>query len=286
MNYYHVDVFSSKAMHGNGLTVVFPDRQLSSNEMLSIAREFRQFETIFVFKKNIDGAFPVRIFTVDEELEFAGHPVVGAGAVLHHLFYTLQNSAEIHLDISGRTVTLESNFFNGQYSAEMNQGTPKFMGRIDQSHYERIASAVNLKPDDLDETIPIEVVSTGLPYLLLPLKKGISQAKISINEFESFLAQFGAKFIYVFDVKTLECRTWDNYGITEDVATGSAAGPLCAYLVEHGLAQRNQIINIHQGKFTGRPSIIQGWVSQKADTEEVFIRGDVSFFASGELNHF
>ena len=82
---------------------------------------------------------------------------------------------------------------------------------------------------------------------------------------------------------TLECRTWDNNGIVEDIATGSAAGPLCAYLVKHGLKKSNEIINIHQGKFINRPSIIQGWTAQISGNTEIFIRGNVSFFASGNL---
>jgi len=97
------------------------------------------------------------------------------------------------------------------------------------------------------------------------------------------LSKLEAKFVYVFDPKTLECRTWDNRGMVEDIATGSAAGPLCAYLVKNGYKKVNEIINIHQGKFVNRPSIIQGWVSQASTSQDVFIRGNVAFFASGEI---
>ncbi len=280
MKYFHVDVFSDKPLSGNGLTVVFPENPLSAEQMLSIAREFRQFETIFIFEKDANGAYPVRIFTMDEELMFAGHPIVGAGAVLHRLFHPLENAIDICLDLSGRTVMVSSSVRNRAYSVTMNQGIPKFIRQVEKSHHGDIAKALGLDFGDIHETWPVEVVSTGLPYLLVPLKQGISRARISTSGFESFLSRFGAKFVYVFDAVSLECRTWDNQGTTEDVATGSAAGPLCAYLVNNGFAKRNEIISIHQGRYVHRPSVIKTWTS---DTKEIFIQGDVAFFAAGEL---
>lgn len=283
MKYYHVDVFSLQPMSGNGLTVVFPDRALDLEELLSIAREFKQFETIFVYEKNEKGAFPVRIFTVDEELEFAGHPIIGACAVIHRIFFSSQNNIEISLDLSGRSLTAQSCCSGEIYNVTMNQGSPQFISEIERKHFNKIANAINVKERDIDDVLPVEVISTGLPYLLVPLKSGLAQAKINMEEFESFLAGFGAKFVYVFDSATLKCRTWDNSGVFEDVATGSAAGPLCAYVVKHGLKRCDEIINIHQGEFVHRPSIIQGWVTQTLNNAEVFIRGDVSFFAEGDL---
>ncbi len=281
MKYFHVDVFSSKAMKGNGLTVVFPDKQCRNDQLLSIAAEFRQFETVFVFGRNTDGSFPARIFTVEEELNFAGHPIVGLGAVLHSLYFASKESAEILIDLQGRGITVASKHMNGGYNVTMNQGAPQFLGQVEQSRYGEIARSLNLSERDLDAAYPIEVVSTGLPYLLVPLKSGLDRAKISICNFENFLGGFGAKFVYVFETQILECRTWDNFGAVEDAATGSAAGPLCAYLVEHGFAERNKAIEIHQGSFVQRPSVIQAWVSNR---DEVFISGDVAFFASGELS--
>lgn len=283
MKYYHVDVFSSKPMSGNGLTVVFPERLLNDEELLNIAREFKQFETIFVYKKNLDGSFPVRIFTVDEELEFAGHPIVGVCAVIHNLFFYSMENVEISLDLKGRSLTAKSCNSNKNYNVTMNQGSPQFIGEVEKKHYSKIANALNIDECNIDNTLPIEVISTGLPYLLVPVRNGLAQAKICKNQFESFLSGFNAKFVYIFDSATLECRTWDNNGTFEDVATGSAAGPLCAYLTKHRLKNFDEIIAIHQGKFVNRPSIIQGWVNKTSNNTEVFICGDVSFFAEGDL---
>lgn len=283
MNYYHVDVFSSEPMKGNGLTVVFPERELDDQMLLGIAQEYKQFETIFIYKKNSDGCFPVRIFTVDEELDFAGHPIIGAGAVIHKLFFPLEDEAEISFDLSGRKLTVTSSYSDRGYSITMNQGSPQYIGEIATSHYSKIAHALNVKEEQIDGALPVEVVSTGLPYLLVPLRDGIAQTKINICNFEAFLEEFGAKFVYVFDVETLECRTWDNFGTVEDVATGSAAGPLCAYLVKHKLKRSNEIIDIHQGKFVNRPSVIQSWMTEDSNESCIFIRGNVSLFAAGAL---
>jgi trans-2,3-dihydro-3-hydroxyanthranilate isomerase len=167
---------------------------------------------------------------------------------------------------------------NGGYTETMDQGAARFMGAVDRRHAGAIAVSLGLFAEDIDTGLPLEVASTGLPYLLVPLKEGIGRAKISMDGFGDFLASFGAKFVYAFDPKTLECRTWDNESRVEDVATGSAAGPLCAYLVRCGVKKDGELIRLRQGGFAGRPSLIEGWV----DKGEVFIRGRVAFFAAGE----
>lgn len=283
MKYYHVNVFSSRPMSGNGLTIVFPERQISDYTLLEITREFKQFETIFIFRENEMGAFPVRIFTLGEELTFAGHPIIGAGAIIHHLKFSQHNTSQIKFDLSGRILNVESIYSQGLFNVTMNQGAPQFIKKVEKSYYCEIAKALGIRKSDIDAEFPIEVVSTGLPYLLVPVQDNLEKTSIRLEDFEGFLSRFGAKFVYVFDPKTLECRTWDNFGSVEDVATGSAAGPLCAYLVNNGFRKINEIIQIHQGKFVERPSIIQAWVTQVSTSQEVFIRGNVAFFASGEL---
>jgi predicted PhzF superfamily epimerase YddE/YHI9 len=121
-------------------------------------------------------------------------------------------------------------------------------------------------------------VSTGLPYLLVPLASGLERAHVASADLESYLSRFGAKFAYLFDTSTLECRTWDNSGRVEDVATGSAAGPLCAWLVKMGLRKSDETITLSQGRFTGRPSTITGRVCASG----IYVSGDVAIFAEGE----
>jgi PhzF family phenazine biosynthesis protein len=283
MNYYHVDVFSAKPLSGNGLTVIFPEGNLSNRTMLEITREFKQFESIFIFPPNTDGSFPVKIFTVDEELMFAGHPILGAGAVIHQRFFSDHQHMKITLELGKRQIEIQSDKKDNFYEVTMNQGEAAFLHEVENIYHDEIAKALHLTANDIDDHYPIETVSTGLPYLLVPLKSNISNSKIMHNDFEDFLSAFKAKFAYIFDTKNLECRTWDNVAHTEDVATGSSEGPLCAYLVKHKIKTHNEIINLHQGRFVSRPSIITGWVSKNENRENVFITGKVSFFAFGEI---
>jgi PhzF family phenazine biosynthesis protein len=283
MNYYHVDVFSQKPLSGNGLTVIFPDEKLSDEKMLEVTREFKQFESIFIFPPNTDGSFSAKIFTVDEELMFAGHPILGAGAVIHQRFFSDHQNMKIMLKVGKRQIEIQSEKKDDFYEVTMNQGEAAFLHEVEKIHHDEIAKALNLTTNDIDDHYLIETVSSGLPYLLVPLKSNISNSKITRDNFEDFLSAFKAKFVYVFDTTTLECRTWDNIAHTEDVATGSAAGPLCAYLVKHNIKTHNEIIDLHQGRFVNRPSIITGWVSKNENSENVFITGKVSFFACGEM---
>jgi PhzF family phenazine biosynthesis protein len=283
MNYYHVDVFSAKPMSGNGLTVVFPQESLSATQMLAITNEFKQFETIFIFPSDRDGVYPARIFTTGEELLFAGHPILGAGAVMHELLSPDINHMEVAFQLGERRIQVQSDKKDMSYQVTMNQGAAKFIRDIEKTHYAQIAAALHISTHDIDKEYPIEVVSTGLPYLLIPLRSNLCNSKITRKDFESFLSAFEAKFVYVFDTNTLECRTWDNAGTVEDVATGSAAGPLCAYLVRNKMKKPNEKIELHQGSFVNRPSVITGWVSQNEKDETIYITGEVSFFASGQI---
>lgn len=282
MKYFHVDVFSEKSLSGNGLTVVFPNKKIDHQTLLSITQEFKQFETIFIYP-SVEEQYPVRIFTVEEELNFAGHPILGAGAVIHKNFHTNKNSVNIDITAASRVIHLTSERRDDAFQVVMDQGEPQFIKTVSYEKYQVIAAVLNLDIQDFHEEYPIEIVSTGLPYMLIPLKKNLGKAKIVIPNFDEVLAQFGAKFVYLFDPKSLECRTWDNEGNVEDVATGSAAGPLCAYLVKNGFKQSGEVINIYQGKYVNRPSRIQGWVSEGKIGKKVFIRGEVAFFGAGEL---
>ncbi len=279
MKYYHVDVFSDKPLLGNGLTVVFVQSEIEDCILLKIAQELKQFETIFIFPKK-DEVFPVRVFTVQEELPFAGHPLLGATAVLHNVFYPGKIEVKIKIGLADRIVILYSIMSNKVFSVTMNQGRADFIKIIDKNEARNIAKYFNLESDDLDIEYPVEVVSTGLSYILLPLLKNMSNAKISKEGLENYIVKHQAKFVYLFDTKTLECRTWDNTGLYEDVATGSAAGTLIAYLVKNKYYKENHRIKISQGKYLGRNSTISGWVSNS----EVFIEGKIAFFSNGKIS--
>ena len=139
---------------------------------------------------------------------------------------------------------------------------------------------LNLEQEHVSAQYPLQVVSTGLPYLLVPVTAGLEQARIRTANYESQLAQIGAKFAYVFDVNTVEGRTWDNAGGVEDVATGSAAGPVGAYLYKHGRFAAHEGITLRQGRFVGRDSEIH---IRKAPTGNMLVSGDVRILVRGSL---
>ena len=279
MDYYQVDVFSDQVLAGNGLSVVFANRSLEAELMLKITQEFKQFETIFIFPP-INGQYPVRIFTVQEELYFAGHPIIGAAGLLHKLSAPDRMQLGIEILLGERTIKLDSENCGAFFKVTMNQGQAEHISTLPEAQKREIAPWFSLVQTEISPDYPLSVVSTGLPYLLVPLRNSLPKVKIVVPDLEKRLTGFGAKFCYFFDPETLECRTWDNTGIYEDVATGSAAGPLIAYLVANGIRNRNQEVILRQGRFLQRESLIAGHLTED---NEVLITGSVSLFSQGTI---
>jgi predicted PhzF superfamily epimerase YddE/YHI9 len=126
------------------------------------------------------------------------------------------------------------------------------------------------------------VVSTGLPYLIVPIIGNLEHARVVHPHFEALLATIEAKFVYVLDVDRREGRTWDNNGRVEDIATGSAAGPAAAYVVKHGLASRGESIVIAQGRFLDRRSELHA-VVRGTSKLGVSVGGQVCLVGNGAL---
>jgi trans-2,3-dihydro-3-hydroxyanthranilate isomerase len=195
---------------------------------------------------------------VDEELPFAGHPVLGAASVLHRTQAPHAEACSWTLRLPYGPVPVSTRKRNDHYLCEMNQGIPIFGHSIASAELLLpILQRLGLKGADTVGGIPAQVISTGLPYLIVPvLASALSRARINGTDLELLLGAVGAKFVLVFDVEGREARTWDNLGQVEDVATGSAAGPAAAYLLQHGMADTHSSIEILQGRFADRPSRI------------------------------
>ena len=277
--YAHVDVFTCRRLEGNGLAVVFcPEAFPAPVTMLEIAREFKQFETIFV-SDVADGAVEARIFTVDGELPFAGHPLLGAAAALHARLRPQEAEMPLLFRLCAKAVPTVSQRTPEGFHVRMRQGAPLFLEEVRRADYAMLAEAHNLTPADLDPRLPIEVVSTGLPYALIPVRGCLGRARITIRDLEERLAGYGASYSYLFDSETLEARTWDNLGLVEDSATGSAAGPLAAYLCRHGLLKEKQTVLIRQGRYANRPGELHAWM----EDGEAYVSGGVVSFARGSF---
>ncbi|MFC3109155.1 PhzF family phenazine biosynthesis protein [Undibacterium arcticum] len=277
-----VDVFAREPLSGNGLSVFLLDDELPTHAMQRITQEMRQFETIFLRRIEGTSRFNTRIFTMEEELPFAGHPVIGAAALLHSELFSMDDLAHLELVMPDRSIHATSRRQGVSYYAEMDQGVATVGPPIPAAKNGAFLKALNLSVADLASDLPLQVVSTGLPYLIVPIRSNLERARIVIPDFETLLATVGAKFVYVLDVGPLEGRTWDNDGRVEDIATGSAAGPTAAYLVTHKRASTGESIVLAQGRFLNRPSELHATVRGGSELS-VSVRGHVCFVGSGAL---
>ncbi|HYO03474.1 MAG TPA: PhzF family phenazine biosynthesis protein [Mycobacterium sp.] len=279
--YRHVDVFSQSPFGGNSLPV-FPDAgDLGAEQMLRITQEMRHFEAIFLQPAGRPGAVQTRIFDLFAELPFAGHPIIGAAAVLHDRSGT-GRAQRWQFQLPGKTVEVTTEVTAGGYAGLLDQGAPEFLGLPDDCA--QFAAAFNLTPHDLDPDLPIEVVSTGLRYLIVPVRPGaLARARISAD-ITDLLQGAGAQFAVLLDESAVEVRHWNNDGIIEDVATGSAAGTIGAYRLRHGLVRGGDTFILNQGQFTGRPSTLRVLPEGAANrVETVKVGGDVSFVGHGVI---
>jgi len=280
--FWLVDVFAREPLTGNGLSIFLLDEDLSSDAMQRITREMRQFETIFLTRTAQATTFNARIFTMEEELPFAGHPIIGAAALLHAEFFASSDAAPLEFVIQDRHIEVVSRRQGDSYVVEMDQGIAIVEPPIPAAKADAFLEALNISIADLAPDLPLQVISTGLPYLIVPIISNLDRARIVAADFADLLATVGARFVYVLDINRTEGRTWDNDGRVEDIATGSAAGPAATYLVAHKQASISERLVLSQGRFVNRPSEIFATV-QGGSGFGVSISGQVCFAGSGAL---
>ena len=167
--YWQLDVFAERPLAGNGVAV-FPDAsRLTPAAMQALTHELRQFESIFLLPDSEPQVQGARIFTLEEELPFAGHPILGAAALLHHLQDHQTTDAEWTLQLAAKSVRLLTRRQERGFYAQMDQGVAEFAAQLDPIQAQVIAEAFGLSGAQLDRRYPATVVSTGLPYLILPI---------------------------------------------------------------------------------------------------------------------
>lgn len=247
-----VDVFASEKLSGNGLTIFYDYEYLTNSQMHALTREMRQFESIFVSR--MKNGISARIFTLEEELDFAGHPLLGLALHLHEELGCHDNH-EWDVELNSGSVKLESSWKDGKFITSMHQGPPVFSKTLSNEESTTFYRALNIA-SNLASPISAEVVSTGLAYVILPVREQLEFIEFKVSDLTPLLTRHQAKFLYVLDIDTFEGRTWDNFGRVEDVATGSAAGAAAAFLFKNKLTDSHHV-TIEQGRFVGRPSKMQ-----------------------------
>jgi trans-2,3-dihydro-3-hydroxyanthranilate isomerase len=264
--FYQVDVFTEHPLGGNPLAVFVEGEGLSDDLMLKVAREMNLSETTFLLPPSHPEAdFDLRIFTPGKEIPFAGHPTIGTAHILWETGRIPPDQSTLVLKMGVGNIKVsrgERGLFMTQPPARFNQPYPS---PVD------VAQSISLPLSALNETFPIEEVSTGFPALLVPVKniKNMQSLELNLPALKKILGDID--MIYVFTLETLQpdstvhVRSFAPFiGITEDPATGSVAGAMAAYLVEHEIISEDQYsgIVIEQGFEMGRPSLIQGAVEK------------------------
>ncbi len=288
LSFVQVDVFTSRPFEGNQLAVVMDASGLDTEQMQTIAREMNLSETTFViprpFEEERDHGHRVRIFTVNEELPFAGHPTLGTAWVLR----TASAAPEVWLDLNvGRIPVQFTTDERGEVFGEMRQRDPEFGAVYPR---EEVARVLGIAANELDPDLPIQTVSTGVPFTVVPFRSLATLQNLSANwsAMSSYLKDKDSKFLYLVCRETVDPRARLHARMIfyngEDPATGSAAGCCASWMAAHGVAASGERVLIEQGIEMKRPSRI--FVSaEKHDqhVENVRVGGNVVEVARGEI---
>ena len=256
--FVQVDVFTSVPLEGNQLAV-FPEANgLTDDKMQKLAKEMNLSETTFILPRDPETegreGVRVRIFTVQEELPFAGHPTLGTAWYLKQQ-RPEQSEIVLHLNVGRVPVRFENR--DGQLFGEMRQAEPEF-GEYHQ--HSAVARVLGLTPDELDENLPIQTISTGLPFTIVPFREvsTLSRLKVSWPQMASYL-QSNARtgfFYFVAREGNNQLRARMIFYNGEDPATGSAAGCCVAWAVKYGVIASDEQAVIEQGREALRPSFL------------------------------
>ncbi|MFT4663250.1 MAG: trans-2,3-dihydro-3-hydroxyanthranilate isomerase [Polaribacter sp.] len=297
--FYILDVFAKQKFQGNQLAVLIDlEDQLSPDQMLKITREINFAESAFIKKKNGPNEYQIRIFTPEYEVPFAGHPSIGSSYIIAKYLIDErvnevilnEKGGDIKVSISS-AIDLEDSLFM------MQQVQPTFRATFTKSE---IFKGLGIAEDSIKDSQVIQEITTGLPYLIIPLKdlKSMEALKPSPPLFESFLIKnklhksnsadelSTSLFFYTSetheDGNDFNTRMFvlENDKIVEDAATGSANGCFLAYLLKH----KNKTIkaNVEQGFQMGRPSYLFLDGKESDGVYEIGVGGYSKEVAKGE----
>jgi trans-2,3-dihydro-3-hydroxyanthranilate isomerase len=295
IEYFVVDVFTATPLAGNPLAVVMDSVGLTTERMQAIAREFNLSETTFVERRpaaieQAEGV-RVRIFTTQEELNFAGHPTLGTASVLKlRAPETVRDgTVTLRLNVGGVPVRFDERSRDDSGSlpgdcaplfGEMTQRDPEFGAELNP---EDVARLTGLTVDDLDPGLTPQIVSTGTAFAIVALGSAEPLARLNVRqqEAEAWLRERGARWFYVLGPTHAQAgggepayRARMQFNGGEDPATGSAAGCAIACLVAKGAVPPGERIHVRQGVEIGRPSDL--YLSARVETESAQAKDGVA----------
>jgi trans-2,3-dihydro-3-hydroxyanthranilate isomerase len=296
LHYHLVDVFTDRPFGGNQLAVFTDGRGIAAETMQQIARELNLSEVTFVLPPD-DSAnhYRVRIFTPGMELPMAGHPTIGTAYVLarEKLIDTSGNRSTIRLEEKVGVIPIVLELSDGAPGMiTMQQPLPTY-GAV-YPNWHAIAEMLSIDLEDFDAPHPMQAVSCGVPFLLVPLKTrlAVEKIKMRVDVWERVLRDFEAPHVFVFTRETatpegtVHSRMFaPAMGIPEDPATGAASGPLGCYLIKYKMINDNpaKIIS-EQGFEMGRPSLVHIEIEQMGgDITRVNVGGQCVYIGAGFL---
>lgn len=286
--YHVVDVFTTTALEGNALAVFVDASGMETRTMQCIAREMNLSETTFILPaESRDGATRVRIFTPMYEMSFAGHPTIGTAFVMRKLGV---------VDPGAKTFALDENV--GRVQVRVDEGddpliwltTPPIQ-KLAEYPRERCAATLSLEERDLIEDIPCELLSAGNPNIFIAVKDraAVDRALVSEPAFTRLISN-RAEPTCVFVFAPTETGAYSRmfapeFGVVEDPATGSATGPLAAFMMQHGLAPRADGTRFlsEQGTKMGRRSLLHVFVHGENGRDGIEVGGNVTEVATATL---
>ena len=284
--FYIVDVFAEKKFEGNQLAVFLCENGITDSEMQKIAKEMNYSETTFI--TSIEN-YTVRIFTPEIELPFAGHPALGTAYVIQREIIK-SNIKTLLLNLKIGQIPILFKYKSGEAEEIwMEQNVPAFGQFFDP---ELITNTLYLREEDIDIRFPIQEVSTGLPFIIVPLKTldALKRARVEREKFFDFVENTNAKSILIFCPEArkkgnhLSVRVFTEVPGFEDPATGSGNGCLASYLVHHQYFGKSSVdIRVEQGYEIGRPSLLLLRSEENEGQISVSVGGKAYIVAKGEL---
>ena len=294
LNYALVDVFAERSLEGNMLAIFTDARGLSDAQLQALAREMNLAETTFIFPSDSpeqDDAVRVRIFSTQEEFPFAGHPTLGTASWLYWNHPVLKGSRAITLRLNAGPITVR---FDEPQANEvgvrgiMRQQDPVFGDTHDHAE---VATVLGMSLEDLDTTRPVQIVSTGMAFCIVPIRSVAAIEHLAIPQAaaQAWLDAHGAKFFYCLapaeQASGADFHARMQFYNGEDPATGSASGCAISYLVKHGIVPSEHPTIFEQGIEIRRPSRIYVQAAlHDGKVSEVFVGGRTISVASGRFS--
>ena len=288
--FYMVDVFAERPYRGNPLAVVVGAEDLSDETMQLLAAEMNFSETTFVMSRpESDGGYRVRIFTPAREIAFTGHPILGTAWVVRH--YLVPGSAQVRLNIPVGQVPVTFETSADGRDVVWFRAPPMSLGAT--AARESVAAALGLAAEDIEASVPIQVISAGTSAMVVPLRSldALRRSALDLKMFAPLAADGFPPLVYLFCRQTHHPENdvcarffFEAHGAREDPATGNGAAFLGAYLMAHGLLPGSELsLRIEQGYEVRRPSLIMLRTRTVNGAPEVSVGGHVIATVQGKL---